>query len=146
MNMNKLTMSAAVTALLLFGGVTLSWAKSSAKIRTVLSGSAIDGVTPVGKVEFRLDDKGRRKLEVDVESVNLPVGTKLTVVIMQGTTSLTLTPNQFALVAEPGEKGNQGELEDETEEGATVPDLSKGNFTIQVNNGTATILTGAINN
>ena len=139
--------SVAAATLMLLGAFTMASAKSGeVRLRTDLSGSAINGITPKGHVDYRLDDKGRGRFTVEVENVNLPVGTVLTVQVMRGTTAVALAPNQITLAADPAERGNRGELELETEHGATVPDLSSGAFTIQVNNGAATILTGALHN
>ena len=136
-----------LTTLLLLAASTITFAGNNAagvRLKTNLSGSAIAGITPNGHVEYRQDDKNRNRFTVEVENVNLPVGTVLTVHVLQGTTEVALSPSQITLVADLGERGNRGELELEAEHGSTVPDLSKGTFTIQVNNGATTILTGAL--
>ncbi len=137
-----------LTTLLLLAASTITFAGNNAagvRLKTNLSGSAIAGITPNGHVEYRQDDKNRNRFTVEVENVNLPVGTVLTVHVLQGTTEVAISPSQITLVADLDERGNRGgELELEAEHGATVPDLSKGTFTIQVNNGATTILTGAL--
>src|SRR5215204_482997 len=54
---------------------------SDTRIQASLTGAPIGGVAPAGFSEFRLDDSGRRRLEVQVSSVNLPAGTVLEVII-----------------------------------------------------------------
>lgn len=143
----RLMKSVAATTLLFLGALTIASADNGGggvRLKTDLSGSAIGGLSPKGHAEYRQDNKGRSRFTVEVENVNLPVGTVLTVQILQGTTFVALSPNTITLVADPAERGNHGELELEAEHGATVPDLSTGTFTIQVNNGANTILTGAL--
>ena len=54
---------------------------SSTRLKTRLSGAAIDGKTPSGSAEFRMDTPSRTRLEVEVENVNLAAGTLLDVII-----------------------------------------------------------------
>ena len=80
------------------------------KIEAALSGAAIGGLTPKGEAEFEQRADGSRKLEVEVEHVNLPSGTVLDVLVDgQKVGSLTLD----SLLA--------GRLELETEHGQTFP-------------------------
>ncbi|MDQ3743826.1 MAG: DUF4214 domain-containing protein [Acidobacteriota bacterium] len=80
------------------------------KIEAALSGAAIGGLTPKGEAEFEQKSDGSRKLEVEVEHVNLPSGTVLDVLVDgQKVGSLTLD----SLMA--------GKLELETEHGQTFP-------------------------
>ena len=80
------------------------------KIEAALSGAAINGLTPTGKAEFEQKADGSRKLEVEVEHVNLPAGTALDVFVDgQKVGTITLGPLQA------------GELELETEHGQTLP-------------------------
>lgn len=88
-------------------------------IHASLSGAAIDGVTPKGKAEHRARANGQRKLEVEVEDVNLPAGTVLDVLI-NGQKVSSLTLNSF----------HEGELELETEDGQTVPNISAGSSVV----------------
>ena len=53
---------------------------SDTRIQASLSGAPVNGVTPAGFSEWRLDDSGRRRLDVQASSVNLPAGTVLTIV------------------------------------------------------------------
>ena len=51
------------------------------RIGATLTGAAINGVTPAGFAEYRVDDQNRRRLDVEGFSINLPAGTSLTVSI-----------------------------------------------------------------
>jgi hypothetical protein len=80
------------------------------KIEAALSGAAIGGLTPKGEAEFEQKSDGSRRLEVEVEHINLPSGTVLGVLVDgQKVGSLTLD----SLLA--------GRLELETERGQTFP-------------------------
>ncbi len=72
---------------------------------------------------------------MEVEHVNLPQGTVLTVAVMRGTASTmvgTITLNAFG----------SGELELNSEDGAAVPAIMTGDI-VTVSNGATAILTGA---
>ena len=47
-----------------------------------LTGAPIGGMTPAGTAEYR-QEVGRRRLDVFVNSVNLPTGTMVNVVVME---------------------------------------------------------------
>ena len=49
------------------------------RIGATLTGAPIGGVTPVGFADYRVDDQGRRSLEVQGQSINLAAGTVLTI-------------------------------------------------------------------
>ena len=51
------------------------------RIGANLTGAPINGVTPTGFAEYRVDDQNRRRLDVDGFSINLPAGTVLDVSI-----------------------------------------------------------------
>jgi hypothetical protein len=74
-----------------------------------------------GEARFRSRDTARRDLKVQVENVNLPAGSRLSVFV-DGAQVGTLT-----LVA-----GGRGELQLSTENGQAVPNLSTGTHTVQV--------------
>jgi hypothetical protein len=57
-------------------------------VATTLTGAAIQGRTPEGNADFRSDSRGRTRLNVEVENVNLPSGTVLIVSIQHGATVL----------------------------------------------------------
>ena len=104
------------------------------RLRTRLAGAAIQGKTPEGSADFRLDAKGRSRLNVEVEHVNLAGGTILDVSIQHGTTSTVV--GHITLSA-----GGSGELELNSQDGDTVPAVQSGDMVI-VNNGAVAILTG----
>ena len=51
------------------------------RIGATLTGAPINGVTPAGFAEYRVDDQNRRRLDIDGFSINLPGGTILDVSI-----------------------------------------------------------------
>jgi hypothetical protein len=109
------------------------------RLRTQLAGGAIAGQKPEGNADFRMESaKNRTRLNVEVEHVNLPQGTVLSVAVMHGTASTmigTITLNAFG----------GGELELNSEDGAAVPAIMAGDI-VTVSNGAAAILTGAFGN
>jgi hypothetical protein len=101
-------------------------------ITAALSGAGIGGRTPHGSATFRQRDDGTRKLEVEVEDVNLPAGTVLNVSVNNrniGTITLD------ALRA--------GRIELETERGQTVPAVNNGANVVVTNQSGAGIVSGA---
>jgi hypothetical protein len=104
------------------------------RLRTNLAGAAISGKKPEGNADFRMDN-GRTRLKVEVENVNLPAGTVLTVVVSHAgvaTTAGTITLNNLG----------EDELELDSQHGDTVPTIVSGDM-IMVMNSTAVILAGA---
>lgn len=105
------------------------------RIRASLTGPAINGVTPSGFAEHRTEEDddlsgGRRRLDVDIFSVNLPAGTILNVVLNN------------AVVGQVALDGNGNAFfRRDTNDGQTVPPASNGN-PIAVTNGTTTIISG----
>jgi hypothetical protein len=100
------------------------------RIRASLTGPAINGITPSGFAEHRTEDDGRRRLDVDVFSVNLPAGTVLNVVLNNaviGQVTLDGFGNAF--------------FRRDTNNGQTVPPAGNGN-PIAVMNGNTTIISG----
>jgi len=80
------------------------------KIEAALSGAGIGGLTPKGEAEFEQKADGSRKLEVEVEQVNLAAGASLDVLVDgQKVGAITLD----SLMS--------GRLELETEHGQTFP-------------------------
>jgi hypothetical protein len=101
-------------------------------ITAALSGAGIGGQTPHGTATFRQKDDGTRKLEVEVEDVNLPAGTVLNVSVNnQNIGTITLD----ALRA--------GRIELETERGQTVPSISNGASVAVKNQSGASVVSGA---
>ena len=103
---------------------------SDTRIQASLSGGATGGVIPAGFSEWRLDDSGRRRLEVQASSVNLPNGTVLTIVINNAAVG-QMTVNSFGGAF----------FSVDTNNGQTVPVINFGN-PIQVNDGATAILAG----
>jgi hypothetical protein len=106
---------------------------SSETIRSAtLSGAAIGGVTPTGSAEFRQRDDGTRKLEVEVEHVNLPAGTVLSAFV-GGQSVGTITLDSL----------HAGQIELETERGQAVPQVNSGAPVAVRNASGANVVTGA---
>ena len=103
--------------------------------RTTLAGPAIAGQTPNGHADTRVDSsRGRSRVNVEVEDVNLAAGTVLTVVVIHGdarTMAGTITLDAF----------HSGELELNSQDGDTVPAVQQGDIVIVMNADVA-ILTG----
>ena len=104
------------------------------RLRTRLTGAAISGKTPEGNADFRLDDKGRSRLNVEVENVNLPANTMLTVSIVHGAISTSVGTIQLSALG-------AGELELNSQDGDTVPAVQAGDM-VTVANGATKILAG----
>jgi hypothetical protein len=100
------------------------------RLRTRLAGAAIQGQTPEGSADFRVDAKNRSRLNVEVEHVNLPAGTVLTVSV-GGSAVGTITLSALGF----------GELELNSQDGDTVPAVKAGDMVV-VSNGATAILTG----
>jgi hypothetical protein len=103
------------------------------RLRTNLTGAAIQGKTPEGHAEFRMDGT-RTRLTIEVENVNLPASTVLTVSIMRGARSTDI--GMITLSA-----GAEAELELESDHVAVVTAVQKGDI-ITVSNEGAAILVG----
>ena len=131
---------ALATALLALGAATIARAdhgnnnNNETRLKTRLAGGAIQGKTPEGNAEFRLDSKMRSQFKVEVEHVNLPAGTILDVAVQHGMTPTIvghITLNAFG----------SGELELQSQDGDTVPAVVGGDMVIVSNAGTP-ILSG----
>src|SRR5215472_10260399 len=99
-------------------------------LQAPLSGPAISGVTPKGEAEFQVLADSSRKLEVEVEDVNLTDGTTLNVLI-DGSQVGTLTL-----------MGHRGELELKARDGQTVPPVVGGAQVMVTDQAGQTILSG----
>ena len=102
------------------------------RLRTTLAGPAIQGVKPHGNADFRIDG-ARLGLTVQVESVNLPDGTKLTVAVIHS--GAAVKAGTLTLL------GGFGQLELRTQDGETVPQVQAGDFVV-VMQGTTKRLAG----
>jgi hypothetical protein len=105
------------------------------RLRTKLAGGAIAGKRPEGNADFR-SEQGRTRLSVEVENVNLPDGTVLTVSVQHGTV-ITVVGTITLNSASP-----ENELELDSQHGDTVPAIVAGDMAT-VANGAAVILAGA---
>ncbi|MDT5295350.1 MAG: hypothetical protein QOJ76_2230 [Acidobacteriota bacterium] len=103
------------------------------RIEARLAGAPIGGLTPTGHAKFR-SRGGNRSLEVEVEKVNLPAGTVLSVLV-DGVKVGRLT---LAATLE-------NEFEIESEHGATVPNVTNTSTVVITNAQGQTILSGAFN-
>ncbi|MDT7541450.1 MAG: hypothetical protein QOE33_1354 [Acidobacteriota bacterium] len=102
------------------------------RVRIPLAGAAIGGMLPQGHADFRSRVGGARTFEVEVEDVNLPAGTALSVLI-NGTNVGQIVLNSVF----------RGEIELETEHGQTVPAITQGTTVTIINTATgATVLAG----
>ena len=100
------------------------------RIGASLTGAPIDGVTPAGFADYRVDDQGRRRLEVQGQSLNLSSGTVLTVFVNNALVGQS-TVSQFGTLF----------FEIETNNGGTVPVITAG-MPVSVSNAGTTILAG----
>jgi hypothetical protein len=106
------------------------------RLRARLTGAAIAGKTPEGSADFRNEpSRSRSRLDVDVEQVNLPAGTVLTVTLTHA--GATTTIGSITLNAFGG-----GELDLNSQDGDVVPAIVAGDV-ITVLNGTAAVLVGS---
>jgi hypothetical protein len=103
------------------------------RIEARLAGAPIGGLTPTGHAKFR-SRGGNRSLEVEVEKVNLPAGTVLSVLV-DG-----VKVGQLTLAATL-----ENEFEIESEHGATVPNVTNTSTVVITNAQGQTILSGAFN-
>jgi len=100
------------------------------RIGATLTGAPINGVTPQGFGDYRVDDQNRRRLDVDGSSINLPSGTVVTVSINNaviGTASVSSCGTFF--------------FTRRTDDGQQVPVITSG-MPVQVLNGTTVLLAG----
>lgn len=104
------------------------------KIEANLAGAAINGLVPRGEAETKTFADGNRKFEVHVSSINLPDGTILNVSV-DGARVGTLR-----LV------GMLGELELETADGQTVPQINSRTRVVVSDQAGNTIVAGSFSN
>ena len=100
------------------------------RIGATLTGGPIGGVTPVGFADYRVDDQGRRRLEVQGQSINLAAGTVLTISVnnaVVGQASVSQLQTIF--------------FEIETNNGGTVPVITEG-MPVEVSNGANVVFAG----
>jgi hypothetical protein len=107
---------------------------SESRIESRLAGAAINGLTPKGHARFETRSDGRRKLNVEVERVRLPVGTILGVFVDGNKVG------EFALNAML-----ENELELDTRRGSVVPVVTSTSTVVVTDANGNTILSGAFN-
>lgn len=124
------------TALLIFGAAAVADQGNGNELRlkTKLTGAAIQGKTPEGSADFRSDSSGRSRLNIEVENVNLPAGTVLTISVQEGVAITSVGSIKLSAFG-------QAELELESQKGATVPVVKKGDM-VTVSNAGTPILAG----
>ncbi|MDT7808301.1 MAG: hypothetical protein QOJ70_2114 [Acidobacteriota bacterium] len=123
---------AAVLMALAAFAIAPAFASGAETITTAnLAGAVISGVTPTGTAVFRQGADNSRKLEVEVEHVNLPAGTVLNVLV-GGTKIGTITLDSLGA----------GQIELETERGRTVPVVNTGTSVAVTNQPGANIVAG----
>ncbi|HSK73986.1 MAG TPA: FG-GAP-like repeat-containing protein [Pyrinomonadaceae bacterium] len=105
-------------------------ASDDTRIKASLAGAPINGVTPAGISEYRVDDKNRRRLEIQVSSVNLPAGTRLDIFVNNAFVG-QMSINSLGI----------GFFNIETNDGQSVPVINVGN-PIQIRQGANVILSG----
>lgn len=105
-----------------------------ARIESRLAGAAIGGLIPKGHARFEVRTNGRRKLNVEIEKVNLPTGTVLNVLVDN------LTVGQIVLSSML-----ENELELDTEKGNPVPSITTASTVVVTDAQGKTILSGTFN-
>ena len=103
------------------------------RIEARLAGAAIGGLTPTGHAKFRLRN-GNRNFEVEVEKVNLPVGTILNVSVDGSKVGELVISTTL-----------ENEFELESEHGQFVPDITNVSTVVVTNAQGQTILSGVFN-
>lgn len=104
------------------------------RIESRLAGSALGGLLPKGHARFRSYSNGLRDLNVEVEKVNLPVGTVLKVLVDN------VNVGQITLSSRL-----ESELELESEHGAIVPIVTTTSTVVVTDAQGKTILSGVFN-
>jgi hypothetical protein len=104
------------------------------RLRTTLTGASIAGHRPEGNADFR-NDNSRMRLQVEVENVNLPDGTVLTVSIIHNGVAAVAGTIMFR------SSSNENELELDSQNGNMVPAVASGDM-VTVSNAGQTIMAG----
>ncbi len=104
---------------------------SETRLKARLSGAAIAGKTPEGSADFR-SQTSRTRLNVEVENVNLADATVLDVTLTHAGVATAIGHITLKLGA--------GELELESEHGAAVPAVQKGDVVTVANAGAAIVV------
>lgn len=140
--MNKAIRTLVVAGLAASGLATLTltpipasaFQNAEVRIQTRLSGGPLNGVTPSGSARFRARG-AHSNFSVEVEDVNLPNGTVLTVTLVNA--SGTASAGTIALSL------RGGEIDVNTKDGDTVPRAKAGD-TVVVSGPSGAILSGVL--
>src|SRR5688572_8116595 len=103
---------------------------SDTRIGATLTGAPIGGVTPAGFAEWRQDDQGRRRLDVEGNSINLPTGNVMTISVNKAVLGQT-SVSQFGTIF----------FRRDTNDGQNVPVITAGT-PIQVSSAAGAVLAG----
>lgn len=117
--------------------MSLNAGANELRLRSGLSGAAIEGLTPSGHADFRARE-GRMRLNVQVEDVNLPAGTEVTVSLVRDMTKTVIGTITIGAAPIRG-----GEFERNSQDGEAVPTLQKGDM-IVVEGPSGILLAGAL--
>jgi hypothetical protein len=104
------------------------------RLESRLAGAAINGLLPKGEAKFRSRTDGRRRLNVEVEKVNLPAGTALNVLVNNALVG------QFSL-----RSSLENELELDSEHGNLVPNITTTSTVVVSDAQGRTIVSGVFN-
>jgi hypothetical protein len=104
------------------------------RIESRLAGAAIGGLTPKGHARFEVRANGRRKLNVEIEKVNLPAGTILNVLVDNFKVGQIVLSSTL-----------ENELELDTERGNPVPNITTASTVVITDSQGKTILSGTFN-
>lgn len=107
---------------------------AAVRLEARLAGGAISGLTPKGKAKFLTRPDGRRKLNVEIEKVNVTPGTVLNVLLDN------VKVGEIVIG-----QGLEGELELDTQKGNTVPKVNASSTIVIGNLQNATMLSGVFN-
>ena len=100
------------------------------RIGASLTGAPIGGMTPAGFADYRVDDQGRRRLEVQAQTLNLAAGTVLSISVNNAIVGQAAVSSFGTLF-----------FEIETNNGGTVPVITAG-MPVSVSNAGTTVLAG----
>ena len=130
----KATIIVAALGVLAAAGAWADGNGTEVRLRTLLAGGAIAGKTPSGNADFRSEtSRNRSRLNVEVENVNDADGTMLTVAVTHAGATSKVGSIQLHL--------GFGEMELNSQDGAVVPSIMKGDM-VTVSDAGGAILTG----
>ncbi|MGZ8846494.1 MAG: hypothetical protein ACXW3C_08530 [Pyrinomonadaceae bacterium] len=107
---------------------------AATRLESRLAGAAIRGLVPKGHAKFVIRPDGRRKLNVEIEKINLPAGTVLNVLVDNVKVGEIILGSML-----------ENELELDTGKGSTIPNVTTLSTIVITNSQGATILSGAFN-